>query len=127
MDETEPLVSPGRRSRKRNWIATILSTCFCFVYASVLVMTLISLGYFAATVNKVRSNSAHEDIEHGKCVLFGKKDNENLKLGNDSSCNVTIYGEGVLVLLSLLLMTVSICRAIWGKWYVLNSYFKPLK
>ena len=118
MDETEPLVSPGRRSRKRNWIATILSTCFCFVYASVLVMTLISLGYFAATVNKVRSNSAHEDIGHGKCILFGKKDNKNLKLklGNDSSCNVTIYGEGVLVLLSLLLVTVSICRALWGKW-----------
>ena len=118
MDETDHLLSSSRPRRERSWTATILSTFFCFLYASVLIITLISLGYFTVTVNKVHSNDAHEDIEHGKCILFGKKDDDEnkLKLGNDSPCNVTIYGEGVLALLSLLLVILSICRALWGKW-----------
>ena len=116
MDETDHLLSPVRPRRKRSWTATILSTYFCFLYASVLIITLISLGSFTVTVNKVRSNDTNEDTGHEKCILFGKNDNEDLKLGNDSPCNVTIYGEAVLALLSLLLVTVSICRALWGKW-----------
>ena len=107
MDETDPLLSPVRPRRKRSWIATILSTYFGFLYASVLIITLISLGYFTVTVNKVHSNDTHEDIGRGKCILFGKKDDDEnkLKLGNDSPCNVTIYGEGVLTWLSLLLVS----------------------
>ena len=116
MDETDHLLSSSRPRREHSWTATILSILFCFLYASVLIITLISLGYFTVTVNKVRSNDAHKDIGRGKCILFGSNDNENFKLGNDSPCNVTIYGEGVLALLSLLLVIVSICRALWGKW-----------
>ena len=99
----------------RSWIASVLSIYLLFLYAAFLVMTLVSLGFFAVTDNTVRSY-ADKNNTAGYCVLYANYINGDFELGKNAACAFILYGEGVLAFISLLLVLLSLFKAILGRW-----------
>lgn len=114
--EKANLLGTENDERPRSWIASLLSTYFLFLYAAVFVMTSISLGYFAVTDYTVGSYYNDTNGTNRYCILYAEISRDGFEFGNSQACAVTLYGEGLLAFLSLLLVIVSLIKAIWGRW-----------
>jgi hypothetical protein len=106
------------KRHQRSWITTSLSLYFFFLYAAVIIITLMSFGYFAVTNSSAQSYYNNDTV--GYCILYGSfnEQEQTFELGKNQGCLFTLVADGVLILLACLLILLSLIKAVWGKWLV---------
>ena len=75
-----------------------------FVFLFLLVLSLVSLGFFARRHNQIRG-----DASSGSCILYATVSDDTLRLSSGvTSCAYVIWGEGLIgaVALGLILLAV---------------------
>ena len=104
--------SENRSRRKRSTAATLISMIYVIPYLGILIASMVALGFMASIHNSVKNN-----FGGGKCVLYSTlDDNKDVKFNTGQSCKFIIYGEAALGILAVLLIILSVVKAVFGKW-----------
>ena len=105
-----------RPRRERSTAATLISMMFVIPYVGILIASMVALGFMAVTHNSVRNY----DLYDGHCLLYATHDtvgdNDVFKLSKGPVCKFIIYGEAALGVLAVVLILLSVVKAIVGKW-----------
>ena len=105
-----------RPRRKRSTAATLISMMFVIPYVWILIACMVALGFMAVTHNSVRNY----DLYDGHCLLYATHDTVDdidvFKLSKGPVCKFIIYGEAALGVLAVVLILLSVVKAIVGKW-----------
>ena len=102
-----------RPRRKRSTAATLISMMFVIPYVGILIACMVALGFMAVTHNSVRNY----DLYDGHCLLYATHDTvDEFKLSKGPVCKFIIYGEAALGVLAVVLILLSVVKAIVGKW-----------
>ena len=102
---------------ERSAFATVISIFFVILYVGVFIASMVALGY---TVNTERDIEKINKPEN--CILqvntgghVSSNDHHVIYKGN-SRCDFIIGGNAVLGVFAVLLIILSVIRAIFGKW-----------
>ena len=105
-----------RPRRERSTAATLISMIIVVPYVGILIACMVALGFMAVTHNSVRNY----DLFDGHCLLYATHDTvgdtDVFKLSKGPVCKFIIYGEGALGVLAVVLILLSVVKAIVGKW-----------
>ena len=116
MDD-QGLETTARRTRN---IGSRVCHCLLIVpLLAVVVLASVSLGIFVAKKNEIDGNPIYNDEQQGSCILYatykGTPDNPfHFHLGSEIACNLSIWGEGALAVLGVLLAVGMIIKAVAG-------------
>ena len=109
-DEERPILVDTSTKPKRSIAGIFCSIVFIFPYLSLFVTPFFVIGFFASTLNKAQTT------ESSGCILYATYDKSYFQLGHDQSCSFVIYGEVVIVLLSIGLLLASVIKCFVGRW-----------
>ena len=118
-EERASLLLAHNRSRKRSCCATSCSTFSLLTNFIILLLTAFYLGYFIRLDLRVDKLET-EPYSEGQCILFGRssQSDSEFSLDNNVSCEIAIYGSAAVVLFEVILLVLTVCNSIWGRWLV---------
>ena len=103
--------SENRLRRKRNTAATVISMIYVIPYLGILIASMVALGFMASIHNSFKNT-----FGGGKCLLYSTVHDKHVDLNTGQTCKFVIYGEAALGILAVLLIILSVVKAVFGKW-----------
>ena len=100
-----------QQRRKRNTAATVISMIYVIPYLGILIVSMVALGFMASIHNSFINN-----FGGGKCLLYSTVHDKHIDLNTGQTCKFVIYGEAALGILAVLLIILSVVKAVFGKW-----------
>ena len=80
-------------------------------YLGILIASMVALGFMAST-----HNSFKDIFGGGKCLLYSTVHDEHIDFNTGQTCKFVIYGEAALGIVAVLLIILSVVKAVFGKW-----------
>ena len=106
-EEVHTISAPSENPlrRKRNTAATVISMIYVIPYLGILIASMASTH-----------NSFKNIFGGGKCLLYSTVDDEHVYFNTGQTCKFVIYGEAALGVVAVLLIILSVVKAVFGKW-----------
>ena len=98
-----------KKTRPKRIFARILNAVLIVIYFALLLLSLLSIGFFAATVDKINGEARAVGATEG-CLLYSSSN----KLNNSAACGFVTWGQAIVLVFALAFIAYLVIRILAG-------------